>query len=131
MRPLRRDRDRRTGAERDAPDHDALRRIACRGELVGSSGVEQHPGLGRQPGRTAIAPIGERNEPGSVRDQRAKPRNASCENVAGAMEQKNDGATGCGGTCQVMIFSPSAVTSTTSSAAGKPAASGVVAPPGA
>ncbi len=33
---------------------------------------------------------------------------------------------GCGGTCQAMTCSPSAVARTTSSAAGKPAATGAV-----
>src|SRR5262245_35489925 len=85
-RLLCRERDRDAGAERFAPEHDALRRVARAREGVGRHRVVDEAPLGRRPARAAITAVAERHEPAAVGGQIAEAIDPSAQRTAIAVE---------------------------------------------
>ncbi len=90
------DRDGNTGAERKAPDHDAVGGIARRRESVGRGRVLQQPLLARRSRRSRIAAKGQRDQTGAVGGDALEAADTAGEEIAIAVEKQNDGTAGLG-----------------------------------
>ncbi len=85
-RLLGRQPDRDPGAERMAPQHDALGRVAGDRERIGRLGVAMQAILGRTSGRSRVTAVGQRDQPGAIGAQRAMALDPPCHDLGIAVE---------------------------------------------